>query len=340
MAKVLFCGTVFGYRPLELYETLRPDFVAHSESLSQDHHESLEAERIALGMDSAVGAQIIFKDSLGHANAISDGEGAGRYDLFVRRYGGSYISFKQAIEFDSLRRALDIALARGAVGAEEHLWAVVALCVALAKCATTTGHFAQPLLPKDTTFRRYKAQRSRSMRLEWYGVMEKLKPAGHSAWRAKNRAYCSDSLELIHQLAHDRKRPSVIYADPPYTKDQYSRYYHLYETALRYDYPVAKGRGLYRNNRPASAFSARGTVLSAFDDLIRGCASIGADLIISYPKNGILESSFRVIPDLLLKHYRKAPQIVCIEHAHSTMGASKGTERHMVTEVLFRASKS
>ena len=32
-----------------------------------------------------------------------------------------------------------------------------------------------------------------------------------------------------------KQRPAIIYADPPYTDDQYSRFYHLYETALLYD---------------------------------------------------------------------------------------------------------
>lgn len=339
MAKVLFCGTDFGYRPFELDQSLRAAVAEHVAALTDRHFEEVEAERIALDMDSAEGAQMVFMDAIEHANSIAQGEGQGRYDLFVLRYGGTYIGYKQAIEFDALRRAIDMALSEGSIGPQEHQWAVVSLCVALAKCSTTTGHFAQPLLAKNSTFQRYKAQRARSMRIEWRTAMEKLRPVGHSAWRERNRAYCSDSLELINVLATGRSYPSVIYADPPYTKDQYSRYYHLYETAFLYDYPSARGHGLYREGRLASAFSRQRTVQAAFDELIRGCAQIGADLIISYPKNGLLKDSFQVIPELLHKHFKKVPQAICIEHTHSTMGASKGADRQMVSEVLFRASK-
>lgn len=35
----------------------------------------------------------------------------------------------------------------------------------------------------------------------------------------------------------------AVYLDAPYTRDEYSRYYHVLETLVRYGYPASIGRG-------------------------------------------------------------------------------------------------
>jgi len=84
-------------------------------------------------------------------------------------------------------------------------------------------------------------------------------------------------LNMDYSLALDNltKDTSVVYADPPYTRDHYSRYYHVLETISLRDNPevstmVLKGkellsRGLYRKKRHQSPFCIRSQAPNAFD---------------------------------------------------------------------------
>jgi len=47
----------------------------------------------------------------------------------------------------------------------------------------------------------------------------------------QNRVEVSDALSLLKSSRVSSV--TAVYADPPYTKDQYSRYYHVYETMYR-----------------------------------------------------------------------------------------------------------
>ncbi|NID06150.1 hypothetical protein HBF26_14750 [Luteibacter jiangsuensis] len=338
VANATFCSSNLAPASESLNDLCACSYEAHRASLRHKFAEELAAERLALALPSCSGYNLVFDHSIERANGLIKGAGYGSYDLFMRRFAGSYIGYEQAMDFDALRFALDVLLKNGKLCEEGHHWSILGLCVALSKCSTTTGHFAQALRPKDNTFTRFKAQRARSLRFEWLRAMEQLAPVGSRQWRASNRAFRSDVLGLLPSLTTSTRKPSVIYADPPYTADQYSRYYHIYETAVLYDYPSASGRGMYRDGRHASTFSQKSTVERSFDELIRNAAQLRADLIISYPANGLLEDSERRIPDLLRRFYKRAPQIVKIDYSHSTMGASKGSQRQAVTEILYRVN--
>ncbi len=85
---------------------------------------------------------------------------------------------------------------------------------------------------------------------------------------------------------------AVAYADPPYTRDHYSRFYHVLETMARGDSPrlsmVANGghlspsRGLYREERHQPPFSIRTQVREAFDRLFSAVSARGIPLVLSY----------------------------------------------------------
>ena len=128
----------------------------------------------------------------------------------------------------------------------------------------------------------------------------------------------------------------MIYADPPYTYDHYSRFYHVYETLVRYDYPESIGIGRYRPDRFRSTFSLRAQVADQIDQLVESCSLIGAELVLSYPENGLLKDSKAAIGSMLLKHYSRY-EAYEIEHFHSSLGGSKGFEKHQVVEIIYRA---
>jgi adenine-specific DNA-methyltransferase len=307
-------------------------------ALSAMHGRKAQAEADALAREDHNVLADIFEEGTSQTSFPGGTEG-GPYDLFTQRFAGVYFSTQQCIEIDSVRCAIDKLLAQGTISRDEHRWVLLALAVALNKCTTSTGHFAQPLAPKSANVSRIAKQRSRSIVIEVLKALVGLRPASTIKWRRKNRVFLGEAGELITRLKASEGRPGIVYADPPYTSDQYSRYYHLYETLVLYDYPDCTGRGMYRNDRAVSAFSLPAKVEGAINALIEGAAASGADMLLSYPSEGLLQNSREIIPSMFETHYGSVPQVIEIAHSHSTMGASKGAAAaRPVVELVYRGS--
>jgi adenine-specific DNA-methyltransferase len=257
--------------------------------------------------------------------------------LFSITYSGGYLGLRQSIELDSLRFAFDHLRLEREIGAEQHRWMLLALCKALSNVANTTGHFAQHLAVKPSTLARFLAKRRRSVLREWLEAMTELSPAGTLRWRERNRTFRQDATTLIKYIPKLSECPAVIYADPPYTTDHYSRYYHLLDTLLLYDYPEPSGKGQYRSDRFASNFSVRTKVREEFQKLVSEAAKLGVDLVINYPENGVLDNPKQSLLSLLREFFCHAEVAAEIPHQHSTLGASNGIEKSKVTELIFYA---
>lgn len=260
------------------------------------------------------------------------------YALFLLTYSGGYFGARQAADIDSLKFAFDRLLAEGKIDVNQHRWYMLALCRALFSVANTTGHFAQYLEVKGSTLNRFRLRRRRDVFAEWAAALKELQPHGTPDWRSHNKTFRSDANALLQQLKTESSAPAVVYADPPYTADQYSRYYHLLDTLLTYDYPQIQGKGQYRPERFVSEFSLRSKVVNAFEALVANAAHLDADLIINYPENGLLPGTERSILPMLRKYFRRAELAKVINHEHSSLGASKGVERAAVREMIFYAS--
>ena len=260
------------------------------------------------------------------------------YRLFAITYSGGYFGITQSIEIDSIRFAIDQLLADAAIDAADHRWLCLALCQAASKVATTTGHFAQHLRANENNYQRYIAQRRRSVWPEWLNAVFENHPVGTMSWREHNRVFRQDANALLNDLQYDNLRPAVIYADPPYTGDQYSRYYHVYETLLQYDYPASVGSGRYRPDRFCSPFSMTKRVGQAIEQLILGCARLGSTLVFSYPQRGLLGCSDEIIPALMRRHYGRPPCVHSIAALHSSFGASNGRQNDTVQERIYVAN--
>ena len=259
------------------------------------------------------------------------------YRLFSITFSGGYLGLRQCIQVDSIRHAVDALRDAGTVDEHEHTWMCLALCQAVSKVATTTGHFAQYMRIKEDTLGRFLAQRARSVWREWLRALFEFAPVGTRSWRSRNRVFREDAAELLPTLLGSGKRPAVIYADPPYTSDHYSRYYHLYETLLLYDYPQSEGTGRYRPDRFVSPFSLKTEVHGAMDRLIADCAEIGSRLVLSYPERGLLPDARQSISSMIRKHFGSAASVVRLDHFHSSLGGSKGQEKYQVKELIFAA---
>jgi adenine-specific DNA-methyltransferase len=259
------------------------------------------------------------------------------YRLFTITYAGSYLGLRQAIEIDSIRYAIDSLYRLSTIDKDTRRWMCLALCQALCKVSTTTGHFAQPLFPKISNARRFIVTRCRSAWSEWLRALNSLTPFGSASWRQRNRTFCGDALQLLSHLASEGARPAVVYADPPYTKDQYSRYYHMYETLLYYDYPKVSGIGRCRSDRFVSRFSLPREAMAAFDELINASAQLEAMFILTYPVGGLMRDSVSHIPSMLQKRFSTHRVVQFVPRLHSSMGGSKGIEKCPAQEVLYVA---
>lgn len=262
----------------------------------------------------------------------------GEPTLFQDAFAGSYFGLLQSIEIDALRSTIDDLFLEEIIDVDQKRWMILALSVALSKCSNSTGHFAQPLKPKKSNISRFSNQRQKSVKGIFFESIDILMPVGSRDWRLGNRSFRGEANTILSGLsdAFDEV-PSVVYADPPYTSDQYSRYYHIYETLFLYDYPTAEGIGRYRPDRAVSDFCLASRVSDAFDRLIGNCKSISADLVISYPADGLLKNSREVIPEKIRSIYGTEPEVIELNYKHSTMGGSKGPGKKDVTEVIYRA---
>jgi adenine-specific DNA methylase len=216
--------------------------------------------------------------------------------LLTAYYRNVYFGVRQAIELDALRWAVE---------AEEEPDTRRALLAALlysaSRSTSATAHFAQPrALGRISEVRALLARRS----IDVAGLFRER--VGEIAHRQAGRA-AGGALAHAHEARRvachalmdgwGTARLDVVYADPPYTADHYSRFYHVLETLVRYDYPwlarrggeLLKGRYPVAGRRHQSPFSHASTVADAFRSVCRFAASRGAALVWSYARtNGLL----------------------------------------------------
>lgn len=259
------------------------------------------------------------------------------YRLFTITFSDGYFSLAQSIEIDSIRYCIDKACEKSAIEPDQHRWLLIALCQAAVRVATTTGHFAQYIKPNTNNRSFFYKQRKKSVWQTWIDCLALLTPIGSRSWRRMNKVFNEDSLILLARAKGFDERPALVYADPPYTDDQYSRYYHIWETLTLYDYPASAGAGRYRPDRFQTPFSKKTTVKQAMQELVFLCQSLGSDLVMSYPDNGLLHKAGAEPLEILRQHYTNVEVSHCINYEHSTMGSSKGTAKLAVKEFIYWA---
>ena len=328
-----FCSNELPISAMDAAHKTAPYFLTVRKATEIKYEQGIAREHKAVAAGSVAILADLFEQAL---EVRTRKQRRATHDLFTSSFAGTFFGYRQCIEIDSIRVALDMLLDDRELSADGHRWLLIALCVAISRCSNSTGHFAQALRPKKKNLNRLLSQRRRSVWSEWLTALSTLAPVGSRSWRARNKVFRCEAVSLLRSLAESRDLPRVVYADPPYTKDQYSRYYHVYETLLLYDYPPQSGRGQYRPDRWTSAFSLASQVDQAMSDLIASCAALNCDLVVSYPTNGLLPSSRHRIPELIQQHYGKLPAVVQMRHSHSTMGASKGAATTPVTEMLYQ----
>jgi adenine-specific DNA-methyltransferase len=321
----------------ELMTELWPVYHSHAAALRDRYGRRLAAERRALS--GSVDDLGTWMASAPHAGASSrykrlakkaaHSESEEHYSHLTLYFASAYFSTAQAIELDSLRRAID---ERPVQDERDRLLA--AWIAAAAVAINAPGHTAQYLKPRhEGIYLRIRRQWARSIWSLFVDALEALKPQGDHEWRRRNRVYVADALELLRSGVLG-EAVGAVYADPPYTRDQYSRFYHVYETMYRYDFPESTGEGRIRPDRTPSPFCLVTQVAQAFEALFSMTAALGVPLVLSYPSDGLLTKR-GIDVESLASDYFQSRVVTEIHYHHSTMGGSSGKKSKDAMERIY-----
>jgi len=335
----------------EMEKRLAPWYRTNLAALRERFGDGVEAERRALRSgDSAmygaggdawpqVGSDAEFAAEAGRLRMDPT---AFPYRLATITFSWGYFGVAQAMQLDSLRFAIDRARGEKQISGPEADWCRLALLGAASRISSSPGHFAQYLRGDSTaSLDRIQLQRKRGA-WDWcLAGLDRLEPYGNVEWRRQNRVFRQDTdgdkLWTLLDAAVGGK--AIVYADPPYSKEHYSRYYHVLESLERYDYPQASGVGRYRPDRFRTPFSVKTEVEGALRDLCGRVADRGWTLALSYPNSGLLTAGLGLnLGDVLHEKFSDVRLAFETGTEHSTLGGRHGDSRKQVSEYLWIAS--
>lgn len=210
--------------------------------------------------------------------------------MITRLFGGLYFSYNQAVEMDCLANYIfsQTGLLRTKM--------LAALLSTASEIVNTVGkQFAQPLKVKNGNGELKHNLLSKILTdrvLDVYEIYQKWLNYYIEKKDSKHvcRTICADYREALDMLKGTDVK--IIYADPPYTRYHYSRYYHVLETICLRDnpmvsttFPNGKGgisRAVYRSERHQSPFCIKSAAERAFEELFKKVSELEVPLVLSY----------------------------------------------------------
>jgi len=140
------------------------------------------------------------------------------------------------------------------------------------------------------------------------------------------------SQDIIDLLSLDKKE-DILYIDPPYNERQYGPNYHLYETFVRNDNPVIRGKTGLREweKESKSKFCSKKTCLSFLKKIIE--LSHAKIVLISYSSDGLLESE--KIENLLLTFNNEIEKICIKKQTRYNSDSSREYSKKKLKEYLY-----
>lgn len=227
-----------------------------------------------------------------------------RFAPLTTTFAGTYLSLGQAVALDRARWTLT--RNAGDIDPWTKSAALTALCNAASEAVHSAGkHFAQPMqaaLPgaDNYNFVRARSLKDRSISVRVKASLAARQIAARAPADGDHEARPLDVLSVKPDSLKERG-VSVVYADPPYTAQQYSRFYHVLETLAlgeSTDLQTTRGstpKGLYPADRYMSPFCSRRQAPAAFECLVSTASGAGADLVLSYSTTGAQSGNHRTI---------------------------------------------
>ncbi|WP_286731043.1 DNA adenine methylase [Acinetobacter sp. UBA1297] len=217
------------------------------------------------------------------------------FNLFLHYYRNTYFGVYQCAEIDYLKQQIS-----SLKNTNPPLAQALEACVisSMSYNVSSTTHLAQFLKPNSlkTTLNLIETRKCSIIK----DVIDRLKDLKIKNISSNTEVFNLDYLEALENIPIDSQ--TVVYADPPYFKEHYSRYYHILDTFVLYDYPeltfntrlntVTVGR--YRKDRLVSDFGKKALAPKAFEKMIDIIMTKGATLAISYASSSIVPKDFFV----------------------------------------------
>lgn len=210
-----------------------------------------------------------------------------RWNLFSQYYPNTYFGIRQCLQIDAIRELADTLEENLRV----HLLAATVSVMTYAVSSTT--HLAQFLKPTN------KIRVSNLLKKRSINIIEEVCLRLKALYKRPYFDRKGKVTNLDFRLALERTPIDstwIIYVDPPYFKEHYSRYYHVLDTFILYDYPELtinpqtgnRTTGLYRKERFVSEFGLKSSVAKAFVDLFNYCRKKEASVAVSYANTSLL----------------------------------------------------
>lgn len=260
------------------------------------------------------------------------------YCLFTYYFSNVYFGLEQCNQIDSIRYAID-----QIADNLDRQWLLGILIVSVSAVASNYGsHFAQPKRIDETNVYDMIEKRKRSVWLEFSKRM--------LAIAAESERYPYEIVSLDgpweNALQEIKKRESnfIVYIDAPYKRDEYSRYYHVLETLVLYDYPSAERKGRLRSikngERFKSAFSSRNvkSIEKYFIDMITNIMMEARVCVWSYSDNSC--ANMVNIIDKIQNAVNCKVYIYSAIHRHVSQGKNSKKKKINATEYCIVFTKA
>lgn len=277
------------------------------------------------------------------------------YMLFSLYYLNSYFSLRQCIEIDSLRYSIDCLSTKQYREDTKKQIYLVCLLHAISEVVSTVGkHFAQPIKTvdknnqaKEFITRRCLRDRKRNIK-DYMGKMLITLQNRLIIGKYPNKVYCMEYKDMLNILKPGEV--SLIYIDPPYTIDHYSRFYHIPETLVKYDYPELeyknfKGisklmQGRYRANRFQSNFCIPSKAYDEFDNIVRKVSELETKIVMSYSEDDCLKGTRSRVIDKdrllkIIKNYYNDVDVINIDHKYRKLNKKENNKEELDNSELL-----
>ncbi|MCI8672532.1 MAG: hypothetical protein HFI89_03465 [Lachnospiraceae bacterium] len=255
------------------------------------------------------------------------------YFLFTYYFANVFFGVAQCVQLDSIRYAID-----QIADEEDREWALGVLIVVTSLIATTYGgHFAQPKRLDMDSFEKILIQRSKSAWIEFSKRILTI------AAESERYSYRIERIKgpwenALNYFRGYKINQLVVYLDAPYKREEYSRYYHVLETMVKYDYPSSEYKGRMRSKKGGERFSTEffskssEKIEKVFEKIIFEILTRGAICVWSYSDNGVV--SMKSVVTKIKEKTKCNVFFYSIPYKHSSQGkkSKKGIGKIDVTE--------
>ncbi|HCF38347.1 MAG TPA: hypothetical protein DER56_04625 [Thermosipho africanus] len=268
----------------------------------------------------------LYDDTIRTAKDLKKRKNQIPYMLFTTYYANTYFGVNQSIEIDSIRYAIEVI--------EDNTLKNVlltSLFFAMKECTfSKDGHMAQPLSIENNQTKLFNVRKKSIFDYFQRKLFDFQSP--DFVLSSHDNIVFNKPISEVYNIDCVKREVGFIYADPPYTDMQYSRYYHLLNTAALYDYDSISlyrgkvSKGLYRENRFQSPLSQRSNALDQTSMLFDYCKGNRINLALSfaYPRNTKEQATNRYtmdIEDIIgtaeIKFGRNNVKVLTEEYEHS-----------------------